>query len=39
MMRFNIRRCTHYREDNSAARAVEINVEIWRFCFCVVLAV
>jgi hypothetical protein len=37
-MSFDIRRCTHYRNDNSAARGIEINVEVWRFCLCVVLA-
>jgi hypothetical protein len=37
-MSFNVRRCTHYRDDNSTAKAVEINVEVWRFCLCLVLA-
>jgi hypothetical protein len=38
-MRFSFRRCTHFRDDNSPARAVEINIEIMRFCICLVLAI
>lgn len=37
-MSFSIRRCTHYRDNNSSAKAIEINIEVWRLCLCLVLA-
>ena len=38
-MSLTFRRCTHYRDDDTQARAVEINLEIWRLCVCLVLGV